>query len=73
MEKSRGRFQRVAGILKSSRAGFREELSRDGLMGWLVYHLGGLGVAEQPTDAEVWEVQQTGFMEWVVNHLDYLM
>ena len=43
MEKSRGRFQRVAGILKSSRAGFREELSRDGLMGWLVYHLDCLG------------------------------
>ena len=48
--------------MKSSRAGFREELSRDGLMGWLVYHLGGLGVAEQPTDAETWEVKQAGFM-----------
>ena len=39
-------------ILKSSRAGFREELTRDGLMGWLVYHLDCLGVAGQPTNAE---------------------
>ena len=59
--------------MKSSRAGFREELTRDGLMGWLVYHLDCLGVAGQPTDAEAWEVQQTGSMEWLVNHLDYLM
>ena len=59
--------------MKSSRAGFREELTRDGLMGWLIYHLDYLGVAGQPTDAEAWEVQQTGFMEWLVNHLDYLM
>ena len=39
MEKSRGRLQRgwvnhlMRKILKASRAGFREELSRDGLMG----------------------------------------